>query len=321
MELKANYLIVAGFVATLTVGIFFFVIWLTGGATSVAYTEYRAYFTGSVTGLEVGSIVRYRGMRVGSVTGLNIDPNNSSQIEVAMHIETGTPIKQDTEASVSANLVTGLAVVELSGGLEESPLLKPLPGFPVAIIRSHHSSFENLVQSVSQFLVSTERSLNDRNLEAISNKLDDIRSTTGAMAANDKQIRAAIDDAAATVHGLRDMSVSLDTLITNANTDVGPMVDSVAGQADRANGQIDQVADDLHRMSQSITRVSDELEAAISGDRPEFKDLTNRDLPEASQFILEGRRMIEEVTRVVDKFDAEGGRYLFGSDQQGVPER
>ncbi|HEY6334773.1 MAG TPA: MlaD family protein [Alphaproteobacteria bacterium] len=324
METKASYLIVGGFVLTLVVGLFLFVIWLTGSATSLSYTEFRTYFTGSVTGLQVGGVVRYRGIPVGTVTRLNIDPDNSEQIEVAMEIQSGTPVKLDTEASLETTGLTGVAYILLSGGSQASPLLKPKPGKRVATIASRESQLEKVFSSAPKLLERASEALNERNLKAFSDTLENIRSVTGAVAAKDDQIQAAIDDAAATIHQLRSTSASLDTLIKNLNTDAidaDATLGSVKRLADNANEQTTQVAGDLHHAAQSINRLSDELNGLVAEDRRPIKDFTNQGLYELTQFIIDARTMAESITRLANKIEADPARFFFGNQQQGVPAR
>jgi phospholipid/cholesterol/gamma-HCH transport system substrate-binding protein len=324
METKASYLIVGGFVLSLVVGLFLFVIWLTGSATTLLYTEYRTYFTGSVTGLQVGGVVRYRGIPVGTVTHMNIDPDNSEQIEVGMEVQSDTPVKLDTEASLETTGLTGVAYILLSGGGQASPLLKPKPGKRVAIIMSRPSQLEKVFSAAPKLLDRASEALNDRNLKAFSDTLENIKSVTGAVAAKDEQIQAAIDDAAATVHQLRSASASIDTLIKNLNTDAtnaDATLASVKRLADNANEQTTQVAGDLRHATQSINRLSDELNALVAEDRRPIKDFSSQGLYELTQFITDARTMVESITRLANKIEADPARFFFGNQQQGVPAR
>ncbi len=86
---------------------------------------YIAYENVSVSGLEVGSPVKYLGITVGSIEDIRIDPQNINRIIVKIGLEPGTPIKQDTRADIVAIGITGLKTIELRGGSPEAPLLKP----------------------------------------------------------------------------------------------------------------------------------------------------------------------------------------------------
>ena len=74
METRASYVVVGTFVLALFAAAFGVVIFLTRANLEDAPRPYMSYFSGSVTGLQIGSAVRYRGVPVGTVTDIRIDP-------------------------------------------------------------------------------------------------------------------------------------------------------------------------------------------------------------------------------------------------------
>ncbi|APF20812.1 Mammalian cell entry related domain protein [Caldithrix abyssi DSM 13497] len=86
---------------------------------------YIKYENVSVSGLDAGSAVKYLGVHIGSVEKIEINPQNISQIIVTIGVRRGTPIKQDVVADISTIGITGLKIIELRGGTQEAPLLKP----------------------------------------------------------------------------------------------------------------------------------------------------------------------------------------------------
>ncbi len=86
---------------------------------------YIAYENVSVSGLEVGSPVKYLGITVGSITDIRIDPKNVNRIIVEVSLDKGTPIKQDARADIASIGITGLKMIEIHGGSNQAPLLKP----------------------------------------------------------------------------------------------------------------------------------------------------------------------------------------------------
>ena len=67
---------------------------------------YIAYEDVSVSGLDVGSPVKYLGLKVGSVKKIKIDPRNINRIIVQIGLTEGTPIKKDVEAEISTIGIT-----------------------------------------------------------------------------------------------------------------------------------------------------------------------------------------------------------------------
>lgn len=86
-------------------------------------TYFVSYRDVSVSGLEVGSPVKYLGITVGSISDIYIDPNDVSQVTVKLSLRQGTPIKQDATADIVAMGITGLKMIEIRGGTKEAGYL------------------------------------------------------------------------------------------------------------------------------------------------------------------------------------------------------
>ena len=79
----------------------------------------------SLSGLDVGSPVKYSGIRVGRVKSIRIDPKDVSVIVVTLSLDGGTPVAEDTVASLGSLGITGLKYVELSRGSRKSRVREP----------------------------------------------------------------------------------------------------------------------------------------------------------------------------------------------------
>ena len=79
----------------------------------------------SVSGLEIGSPVKYLGIKVGTVDDISIDRADVGRIIVKVALKPGTPIKKDSRADIAAVGITGLKTIEIRGGSNETRLLKP----------------------------------------------------------------------------------------------------------------------------------------------------------------------------------------------------
>jgi len=119
-------------------------------------TYYIAYEDVSVSGLQIGAQVKYHGVNAGRVEGIRIDPDNVNRIIVEVKVESGTPIKVDTEASLILVGITGLKQVELFGGTQEAELLEE-GGF----IRAGRTFFDDISYSVEELTTKLDRVLSN----------------------------------------------------------------------------------------------------------------------------------------------------------------
>jgi len=85
---------------------------------------YVAYQDVSVSGLEVGSPVKYLGITVGSIAEIIIDPDDVNRIIVRLSLKEGTPVKTDASADIVAMGITGLKTIEIKGGTNEADFLE-----------------------------------------------------------------------------------------------------------------------------------------------------------------------------------------------------
>lgn len=143
-------------------------------------TYYIAYENVSVSGLQVGAQVKYHGITVGRVETIKIDPHNVNRIIVEIKIEKGTPIKEDTEATLILVGITGLKQVELFGGTKDSVLLSP-----GSYITAGTTFFDDISTNVEEITVKLDRVLanidaltSDDNQEKFSNMLTNLELIT-----------------------------------------------------------------------------------------------------------------------------------------------
>jgi len=183
MNAKTNYTLVGLFVISSIILIFVFVIWLIKPTNELELTEYKIYFTESVSGLNVDSPVKYRGVTIGKVTKMQIHRENIEEIEVDILIDKDAPIKVDTEAKLKSQGITGLNYIDLSQGDKSTPLLcdeedrekviKSVPSFLVKV----EESFGSVSLNLSKTLHATSVLLRDENQEALSKILKHLSST------------------------------------------------------------------------------------------------------------------------------------------------
>lgn len=124
------------FVTLLSVLLLAALIFIAGDKLMESWDHYYiTYSDVSVNGLQVGGQVRYHGIEIGKVEEIKIVPDDVTKVRVKISVTEGTPVKTDTEAHLVLVGITGLKIVELTGGSNETLLLKPgseiLPGVSI----------------------------------------------------------------------------------------------------------------------------------------------------------------------------------------------
>jgi phospholipid/cholesterol/gamma-HCH transport system substrate-binding protein len=190
MESKVNFAVVGAFVLILGALLIGGILWLSSGKSyRKAYDTYLVYMSESVSGLSLDAPVRYRGVQVGGVRRIALAPGNPEQVQLTLDIERGTPVKQDTIATLRVQGLTGIAHVELSGDSRDAPALKAAPGEKYPVIRTGPSLMLRLDTAVTALLTNLNRSsesinalLDEQNRIALRRTLANLERLSGTLA-------------------------------------------------------------------------------------------------------------------------------------------
>src|SRR5579863_4609214 len=224
METKANYVAVGAFVLACVIGLVVTILWLAGAQYSQEYSYYQTYFKGPVTGLGKGTVTRYNGIDVGRVTDLKFNPNDPQSVIVTMQVQPNLNIREDSQASIESQGLTGGTYVEISGGTAKSPILTAKDGQEYPVIRAKQSTLQQLEQSapevVAKLNIATTRLndlLSDNNRRTVTHILESLDQTTSTIAKRSGDIDATLRNANEAAANLRDASTDLKPTIADAD--------------------------------------------------------------------------------------------------------
>ena len=202
MDTKINFFKIGLFVIALVTSLLILIFWLGKfGFEKKKFDEYQIYFKESISGLNIGSSIKYKGFEVGNVNEIKLNPLNSEEIQLNIVIKKGTPIKEDNYAILGNLGITGLKYIELKGGSNDSKLLqKDENGF--RIISSKTSDLTTLVDSTTDLtneltlvLAQMKKLLADENIKTISeilgktqNSMSNVEQFSSYLVNNEKKI-------------------------------------------------------------------------------------------------------------------------------------
>ncbi len=319
METRTSHILVGGFVLTLLAGLLAFTAWVAKIQLEETRQPYRIYFTGSVTGLQEGSPVRYRGIPVGTVTDIRLDPNDVTRVRVTVEVQEGTPIKTDSIASLEVQGITGGAYVQLSGGTEMSEPLRTAGdgGGGIPVIPSRPSTLTVVVDAAPQLLNRaldlTNRIadlLTPQNQAAIAAILANTRTLTDELAKATRGLDATLAQAGRTLEGLEPVGAQLGQTLAQANR----TLTAVEGGTRALTG-------DARELVQALRQAAGQLNAMVSENREPVRDFTGTGLYELTLLITQLRDLSGQLSRVVTRIENDPSNFLFGGTRQGVEVR
>lgn len=294
---KTNYVLVGLFVLVLTLTLIAGILWLGSGGAGRTYDEYLVYMQESVSGLSRDNAVKYHGVVVGRVHSISLDPERAEEVRLLLQIDAGTPIRQDTVATLEAQGLTGLAYINLTGGSADSPALQTRPGEQRPVIASRPSTWGRLDRAVEELatrMISVserfELLLSDENLSHIARSFAQLDQLSSALAARSSDVTGVVDDLSTTLHNVRDSSAELSGLIT----------------------QLRNTADALERMADEIRSTSVTVRQVVKARDRDLQRFTGEALPEAAAMINEARRAAQNLRRFSEQLERDPGVILRG---------
>jgi phospholipid/cholesterol/gamma-HCH transport system substrate-binding protein len=301
MERDAHYVAVGAFILLVIAFAVGFVLWYTDANDGLVYERYEIYFTGSVSGLDRGSPVRFLGVDVGRVRRLSIDKQNPTRVQVVVEIDETAPISAATRASLGLQGVTGLLYVNLKeqADIDRSAPLRQGSSYPV--IEAVESDFDAFLASLPELMGRANtllerftRVVSDENLTGIADTIKSLRETMATMPQTAKDVQQLVTELRATVVEIHAASESLRAMTDESRPEVKlalKRMTDVANNLAEASARVD------HFTKQSEVQLGNfteqglfELERLMRETRQaarEFRDLSRSLQENPSQILYE----------------------------------
>jgi phospholipid/cholesterol/gamma-HCH transport system substrate-binding protein len=310
METKANHLIIGAFVVAVVALGFGFVYWMQsfGGAGGVK--QFYILFRGSVSGLTTASKVLFNGIQVGRVSDLGLDPTDARRVRVLVSVAGDTPVRANSRASKESQGLTGGAVIQLTAGTPDAPLLAPREDGEIPVIEAEFAADASLLESAPEIMGSAKTllaQLNDlvaENRDSIRNSLDNVENFTAMLNERSSDIDEVIRNARALTADLRRVSTKLETTIDKVQ---GYVTDD--GTSFLANAQ---------EAAKSFKELAEKLDKSIGDSADGMARFAKDGLKEFELFMRDGRRAARTLDRVLERIERNPQSFLFGGSQ--VPE-
>ena len=74
---------------------------------------------------------------------------------------------------------------------------------------------------------------------------------------------------------------------------------------------------DIRKTAKTLADTAEDLQLIVAENREAFRDFSNEGLYEMSRFLVEARELVAGLTIIVDRFEADPARFLFGDSQAG----
>ena len=302
MERKINYTLVGLFITGSGVLLVLAILWLGRLQYKKEYDYYMIRFKESVSGLNVGSPVKYRGIKVGTVENLSIDPQNPELVRVIIKVKKGTPVLKSTRALLAYQGLTGLAYIELSGGDSKSKeLLHPRTKPPYTEIKTKPSLRARLDQVITNLSKQTETLvtrinllLSKENIQALSSTLKNLETVSGSLASQKNSIETTLENLSATSRELPSLVRESREGITRISRKTQNLLDLITQDEKEVKAILADVRQFMRTKGRTIA------------------DSAHRSLVELSRTLEETQETLQALRRTMESFENNPSRILLG---------
>jgi phospholipid/cholesterol/gamma-HCH transport system substrate-binding protein len=267
METRASFVLVGTFVLSFFIAVIAAVVWLAGLELGSDTTRYDVYFKGSVTGLSVGSPVRYSGIPIGNVTSMRISPDRFGEVQVVIDVPQDTPIREDAVARLETQGITGVGFIEISGGTESAPPLTAKPGQERPEIRSDKSALQQVFESAPEIMgnlkeVSEQATklLNDENIAHLQGTIENIEKFSGALADSSEDIALLLQEGAGAMEQFKRVAVEGERLVAA----FADRSDGIAGAAEETIQDLSSFAKKLNDLAAQTSPILENANKTVT---------------------------------------------------------
>lgn len=295
METKASYVLVGAFTLAVIAVAFAYILWVAGSSDNKAQAVYTINFQGSVSGLSVTAPVLLNGVRVGQVSDIRLSRRDVGAVHVEISVDQGTPIREDSVASLEAQGLTGTSRVMISGGTNDSPLLLPKPKGEPPVIPSETVGLQAIIHTMPQLLNTAHNTLQH---------IDKFFT-----AENSKNVASILAGFNGVVTRLNDRMGSIENTLASlesSSRELSALLNDLRPAGKDLSSAMDKFKDTMSRI--------DEVTAAAA---PGLEKFSRDGVDDFRRLMVDARQMVISINRLTQKIENDPRRFLFG---QPLPE-
>lgn len=284
METRASHILIGAFTLIFFLFALLFALWIGRISLDREWDEYDILFKEAVTGLTVGGAVQYNGIQIGEVRHLSLLPEDPRQVIARVRITADTPVKTDTQASLTFTGLTGVAIIQLSGGSPNAPLLitqNNIADAPPRIIAKDSTiqklltSSADITTNINIILERLSILLQTENLEHIAQTLVHFEKITGVLAQHDQTMSNLLENTA-------QASQTLQVVLKRANHLILKLDNATQNAQQVLNHDIKTMVNQLNTTLESAQQLSINANSILDDNRAAIRKFSQQDITHIS---------------------------------------
>ncbi len=300
MERNARIILVSVFLLLTVAGAFIFYDWITSSADEETAELRLVQFNGSVSGLSIGSEVRYLGVPVGRVSSIRLAEGQSGRVNVELGARQKLPAAEELVAVLEAQGITGLSIIEMRDRRDDEKVFHvpegAIPGFP-SLFTQLSDSAGNITESAAQTLARINLVLDAKTIDNLHESIAQIRILTTNLAETSGQLDELTLSITRLSTKLEGTMPEYHAFLKNLNSEVLPAV-AAAGNAVRDAG--------------------DSVSGSLGEDGEFVAQLMNKELPTLIGMTNDLSLTLRQLNETLENISDEPGSLLYGERLEEV---
>ncbi len=277
MEIRANYVAVGLFTLIVLAVAFIFVYWVSRHGESQDFVPLDVRIHGSVSGLGPGSDVLFNGIRIGRVTGVTFDTNDPRIVIAHTAVDRRTPIREDTNATLTPQGLTGGVAVELRGGTPDAQrvLMAGEPSDGTPLIEADPSAVADILETARTLATRADRVLSDLegfvgdNRAPLTEAVANLEVFSKSLADNSPGVEKFLSSISSVSQTVEDFSKGLDETVTALekivkSVDPGKVAAAVEN-VEKFTAELSSVTDDVRNIVGSVEEAAADIKQFSAG--------------------------------------------------------
>jgi phospholipid/cholesterol/gamma-HCH transport system substrate-binding protein len=325
MENRSNDLLIGSFVLLFVIAIAGFFIWLTNADVDGKAQPYRIFVRQAVTGLQTGSPVRFLGVPVGVVTDIRIDPETLNRVRIEIEVPEGTPIREDSTASLEQQGITGGVFVQISPGTDTSPLLLDTTGAEVPVIKAKASQFTELLEAAPVLLENliqlSERAtqaLSESNIAVVGSTLKNVEQMSKDLSEASQKLGPILERTDTLLQTYTEVGQNTGDKLAKFLDDTDKSVKTITGASVSTFEAMTKTSQAFDKTAELANGVAKQAGEILKENRGPLNDFSSNGLYELTFLFQELRGLVSNLNLVAERLERGPTEFLFGNSQNGV---
>ncbi len=286
---KGNPSLAVGiFVSVALLALASFAMWLAGTKGNEPMSDYSVLFERDISGLSLGGPVYYMGVSVGQVSSMQLITGDPVKVRVDIKVLATTPIDQGSFASLMAQGITGVNVINISAEPgQHAPLVQTKDDhYPLIPVRQTGLSAmlaqaPDTISKLNALLDQANLLLGEENRVFITQSLGNVEKLTAALATDGEALSTLPSDLQRTLADARKLLAELNATVAEIKPDLAATLAHT--QQTAANAE----------------QLSANLDLMIKNNEAEFEHFIDNGLGQAPELIFELRSALRQLQKLL----------------------